>query len=48
MSVRIKVLKIYCCEDCPALATDNSCDELEQIIENPTQTPPEDCLLEEL
>ena len=48
MSARIKVLRIYCCEDCPALTTDNSCDELERTIEDPTQTPPDDCPLEEL
>lgn len=48
MSVRVKILKIYCCEDCPALATDNSCDELERTIEDPTLEPPDDCPLEEL
>lgn len=49
MSVRIKTIKIYCCEDCPALGDDNICDELERIIEEPSSLEmPEDCPLEEL
>lgn len=47
MTVRIKVIRIYCCEDCPALAASNECDELCRVIEDPTQPPPEDCPLEE-
>jgi hypothetical protein len=30
MSARIKVLRIYCCEDCPALSATNYCNELER------------------
>ena len=48
MSARIKILRIYCCEDCPLLDTTNYCNELERIIENPTLEPPDDCPLEEL
>lgn len=48
MSARIKVLRIYCCEDCLSLSTTNYCDELERWIEDPTLEPPDDCPLEEI
>jgi hypothetical protein len=48
MTARIKVLRIYCCEDCTALGYGNSCDELERTIEDSTLEPPDECPLEEL
>lgn len=55
MSVRIKVLRIYCCKDCPSLEFNEDgndyCTVLERIIEDPDgqdQGIPDDCPLEEL
>ena len=55
MTIRIKTLKIYCCEDCPSLKFNEDggdyCAVLDRIIEDATgqdQGIPDDCPLEEL
>lgn len=43
----MKLLVIFCCDDCPNLAPTNWCYEIERIITDHKGSIPKDCPLEE-
>lgn len=47
LKYRVRIIRIYCCEECPNLNTVNACDELGRTIDDPYGEIPEDCPLEE-